>query len=187
MQRQRACSNPALVSDAALMASDDGAAFGEVVRRHGAAVRRVARSVAPHVADEVVQKTFVSAWLGRARYDQRVGALATWLCGIARNRAIDVLRSERRHLAVQPLDRALELACPCDGPEATALRRDEARTIRRALLRITPAQRTALTLAYYGELTQSEVREHTGVPLGTVKGRLRLGAAALRRELADVA
>jgi RNA polymerase sigma-70 factor (ECF subfamily) len=175
------------LSDGALMRSDDPAAFGEVVRRHGRTVARVARTVAGESADDVVQQAFLSAWLARDRYDPARGALSTWLCGIARNRAIDVVRSERRYGRQRPLELADHVACPGDGPAELASRGARAAEVRAALRRISPAQRAALTLAYYGELTQVEIQERTGHPLGTVKGRLRLGLKAMRSELAEAA
>jgi len=162
-------------------------AFAEVVRRYGRVVERVARSVAGEAAEDVVQQTFLSAWLARARFDPHRGDLGTWLCGIARNRGIDALRSNRRHAVLRPLEGAEQVACPEEGPAEITSRRAHAAEIRGALLRIPPAQRTALTLAYFGEMTQTEIQEHTGKPLGTVKSRLRLGLNALHSELAEAA
>ncbi len=178
---------PAVATDAALMRCGGEAAFAEVVRRHGPAVERVARAVAGDGAEDVAQQAFLAAWLARAQFDPQRGELGTWLCGIARNRGIDALRSSRRHAVLRPLDSADQIACPAEGPADAASRRAQAAEIRQALRRIPSAQRTALTLAYYGGMTQSEIQGKTGNPLGTVKSRLRLGLNALRTELTEAA
>lgn len=177
----------AVAPDAVLMRCGDEAAFAEVVRRYGPLVERIARSVVGDGAEDVAQQTFISAWLARARFDPQRGELGTWLCGIARNRGIDALRCNRRRDVLRPLDGADQVACPEEGPAEIASRRAQAAEIRGALRRIPSAQCTALTLAYYGEMTQAEIQERTGTPLGTVKSRLRLGLTALRSELAEAA
>jgi RNA polymerase sigma-70 factor (ECF subfamily) len=125
--------DPRLTSDAALMRSDSEEAFAEVVRRHVQVVTRIARSVAGDAADDVVQQTFLSAWLARARFDADRAALPTWLCAIARNRALDLLRAETRHPPARPLDAATHVACHREGPADAASRRETAEELRRAL------------------------------------------------------
>lgn len=173
-----------VTTDAVLMRSEDPAAFAEVVRRYEPVVRRVAGSVAGQSADDVAQQVFLSAWMARGQFDAARGSLATWLCGIARNRAIDLVRSEQRHSRQRPLDHAETLACLAEGPVEAVARRAQAAEVRGALARIPAAQRATLTLAYFGDMTHEEIHRRTGQPLGTVKGRLRLGLGALRRELA---
>jgi RNA polymerase sigma-70 factor (ECF subfamily) len=178
---------PAVLCDAELMRAEDQGAFAEVVRRHGPLVRRVARSLAGDEAEDVAQQAFLSAWLARGRFDATRGSLQAWLCTIARNRALDLHRSQARHGSTGTLAAAEHLACARETPDVVASRRDEASELRGALLRIAPEQRTALALAYYGDLSQTEIQARTDAPLGTVKGRLRLGLNALRNELAAAA
>lgn len=176
-------------TDADLMArcrDGDHAAFAVLVDRHRALVTSVARGVAGASAEDVAQQTFLSAWLSCERYDPTRGSVPSWLCGIARNRAIDALRAERR----RPVDTWLDddgtadLVCPVECPSETAHRRVSAAAVRRALGTLGTEQRTVLTLAYFGGLSQSEIQDRVQVPLGTVKGRARLGLQALRVQLA---
>lgn len=182
---------PTAASDDALIersCAGDTAAFARLVERHRVRVLGVARSIAPHAAEDVAQQTFLSAWLGLGRYDAARGSAATWLCGIARNRSIDALRAERRRpLLARIEDAAAHLVCPDETPFDAAHRRTAAAGVRRALLTLGPEQRTALTLAYYGGLSQQEIQVRTEVPLGTVKGRTRLGLRAMRAQLGAVA
>ncbi|UTI65242.1 sigma-70 family RNA polymerase sigma factor [Paraconexibacter antarcticus] len=178
---------PTAASDDALIErsrTGDAAAFARLVERHRVRVLAVARSIAPHAAEDVTQQTFLSAWLALGRYDATRGSVATWLCGIARNRSIDALRAEgRRPLLARIEDAAAHLVCQEETPFDVVERRTAAAGVRRALLTLGPEQRTALTLAYYGGLSQQEIQVRTEVPLGTVKGRTRLGLRAMRVQL----
>jgi RNA polymerase sigma-70 factor (ECF subfamily) len=99
---------------------------------------------------------------------------------IVLNRAIDISRAEARHAARRARDDALaDLSAPGDVVEETGARID-ARRLLSALRALPPAQREAITLAYYGGMTHDEIAERLGVPSGTVKGRMRLGVEKLR-------
>ena len=128
-------------------------------------------------AEDVLQRVFYEVWRNRDRYDP-TRSLEAWVLGIARKRAIDLLR--RRHANVVPIDELRDIAGD-DGREL-AERYARASEVRGALERLPREQREALTLAYFGDLTQTEISDRLGVPLGTVKARTFRGL----RRLADI-
>lgn len=141
-------------------------------------------------AEEVVMETFRQAW-DRAESIAETGfGLMPWLLRVARNRAIDRVRTRRRH-SLGTARLAEELAH--DVPFAVA-EPDEAGTpgwhvhdsVHRALNALPSDQRTAVQLAYFSGLSQSEIAESLGIPLGTVKSRMRMGFDKLRHSLASV-
>jgi RNA polymerase sigma-70 factor, ECF subfamily len=136
-------------------------------------------------AEDVVQEAFLGAWRNAARYVPGRGSVRTWLLAIVHHRAIDSLR--RRRATTELPEEAqgsispAALTLPDVWEEVAAtLDRD---TIQRALGAIPVRQREAIELAYFSGLTQVEIAERLGLPLGTVKSRMRLGLLALRREL----
>ena len=133
-------------------------------------------------AEDVLQRVFYEVWRNRDRYDP-ARSLEAWVLGIARKRAIDQLR--RRHPNVVPIEELRDLAGD-DGREL-AERYARANEVRGALERLPAAQREVLTLAYFGELTQSEIADRLGVPLGTVKARAFRGLRRLADMLGTVA
>ena len=135
------------------------------------------RFVSRDEAEDVLQRVFYEVWRNRDRYDP-ARSLEAWMLGIARKRAIDQLR--RRHANVVPLEELRDIAGD-DGREL-AERYARATEVRAALERLPAEQREALTLAYFGDLTQTQVAERLGVPLGTVKARTFRGL----RRLADI-
>jgi len=159
----------------------DGRAFDEVYRR----VRPGALAVATQIcgraaAEDAVQSAFLSAWTAVGRYRPERGSARSWLLSIARNRAIDVLREQRRRGPVTELE--FEPEDP-ERTEALVARAEMNRNVRRALLSLPADQREVLELAYYSELSQAEIASTLHVPLGTVKGRARLGLRKLPAEL----
>ena len=128
-------------------------------------------------AEDVLQRVFYEVWRNRDRYDP-TRSLEAWVLGIARKRAIDQLR--RRHANVVPIEELRDIAGD-DGREL-AERYARASQVRGALERLPGEQREVLTLAYFGDLTQTEIAERLGVPLGTVKARTFRGL----RRLADI-
>lgn len=167
--------------------SGDDSAFPELVRRHTGLVERIVRPIIRHGSADVVQATFLSVWLGRRQFDPARGSFTNWVGRIARNRAVDALRSERRHRGIAPLSAIdgtpVELVCPAERPDDAATRRAEACSVRAAVAGLADEQRAVIGLAYYGGLSQSEIHHRLGIPLGTVKGRCRLALAAMQREL----
>jgi RNA polymerase sigma-70 factor, ECF subfamily len=141
----------------------------------------------PDDADDVVEDTFYQAWRQASRYEPSRGAVSTWIVTIARSRALDRLRSRRR-LREEPLTPVISLdeltdgviRDPASGAEASEVRE----RVAKALKALPPEQREVLELAYYGGLSQTEIAERTGQPLGTVKTRTRLAGQKLREWLA---
>ncbi|MBS1871313.1 MAG: sigma-70 family RNA polymerase sigma factor [Actinobacteria bacterium] len=165
----------------------EAAAFEVVYDRHAGAAFSLAYRMcgARQLAEEVVQEAFLSIWRSGARYDRRRGSVRTWILGIAHHRAIDVLRrgvvQDRHRASDEGLEERFEAN---DRTDVEVARREEALEVRGALDGLPDEQRRAIELAYYGGFTQSEIAEMLGVPIGTVKGRMRLGMEKMRDRLA---
>ena len=165
----------------------DESALEALYARYGGLVYTLAMRIVgdPELAREVLQDTFIRSWDGRDTYDPDRGRVPWWLMGIARNRAVDLLRS-RPHQArlreqgpVPAEPRVTERAGADDLSEAVALRN----AVSKALSSLSPAQRRAIELAYYGGRTQAEVAQELGEPLGTIKSRTREAMDRLRELL----
>jgi RNA polymerase sigma-70 factor, ECF subfamily len=164
------------------------AAFEIVFDRHGGAAYSLAyRIVGDRArAEDITQEAFLSLWRSGARYDRARGSVRTWLLGIVRNRAIDLLRRdvlEAPRLAFE--EEMAERRRSRDETDEEALRRDAARQVRGALKELPADQLRVVELAYFGGMTHSEIAEMLGMPLGTVKGRMRLGLEKIRTRLAE--
>ena len=135
------------------------------------------------LAEDVVQDAFLGAWRNAARYVAGRGSVKTWLLAIVHHRAIDAIRRRRPTVELPEIDAALPdaLTLPDIWREVSASL--DSVTVREALVALSDVQREALELAYFGGLTQQEIAERTGTPLGTVKSRMRLGLLAMRRSL----
>ena len=136
------------------------------------------------LAREVVQDTFVRSWDGRETYDPQRGRVPWWLMGIARNRAIDLLRSRIHQQRIRERTAALREAPAVAPNDLDAVSTRVA--VLHALQNLSDGQRTAIELAYYGGLTQTEIAEELGEPLGTVKSRTREAMEQLRSLLAPL-
>jgi RNA polymerase sigma-70 factor (ECF subfamily) len=174
---------PASESDRVLMvqiANGDAHAFEEIYRRHSASAFLQARKLCAsrELAEEVTQEAFISLWRGAHRYRPSVGNVSAWLSSMVRNRAIDAWR----RAAVRPV----EVVAFEDGPRqasgATGIDVPSPdRAVVLSLLADLPAeQKEAVFLAYFADLSQSEIATQADTPLGTVKGRIRLGLDKLR-------
>jgi len=153
--------------------ADDTVAFSVMYDRHVRAVYGLALRMLRDraAAEDVAQEAFVALWRNRRSYAPERGTAATWLMTITRNRAIDVIRRGRGH-------RDVVLDDECEAPDRTdeqALRHVEAGLIGDALLTLPDAQRRVLELGYFDGLSHREIATRLEVPLGTVKGRMRLG------------
>jgi RNA polymerase sigma factor (sigma-70 family) len=153
--------------------------------------RTVAYSIALRVtgdatlAEDVLQDAFLGAWRHAARYTEGRGSVKTWLLAIVHHRAVDAVR-RRRPTAALPESKDVApptLTLPDVWGEVSADL--DADTVRGALAVLPDAQREAIELAYFGGLTQQEIADRTGAPLGTVKGRMRLGLLAMRKHLLE--
>ena len=134
------------------------------------------------LAQDAVQDAFLTAWRTAAGFDARRGSASTWLLTLVHRRAVDVVRREDRRRGL-PLDDAP--VASGDATDETAEVRELRRDVQAALGQLTPLEREALELSYYGGLSQSEIAEKLGVPLGTIKSRMFAGLARLRDALGD--
>lgn len=171
-----------------LAGQNDAAAFEIVFDRHAAAAYALSRRMCGTrpLAEDIVQEAFLSIWRTAARYDHTRGSLRTWTLGIVHNRAVDVLRHmgvhERRRASDEGIEEILEGP---DRTDAAVLRSSNTRDIQAAMRSLPAEQRQAIELAYFGGFTHIEIAEITDAPVGTVKGRVRLGLQKLRGSLAD--
>src|ERR1051325_6207203 len=165
----------------------EAAAFEVVYDRHAGAAFSLAYRMcgARPLAEEVVQEAFLSIGRSGARYDRGRGSVRTRIRGITHQRAIDALRrvvvEERHRASDEGIEERFEAS---ERTEAEVARREEALEGRGALDGLPGEQGRAIELAYYGGFTQSEIAEMLGVPIGTVKGRMRLGMEKMRDRLA---
>jgi RNA polymerase sigma-70 factor (ECF subfamily) len=163
-------------------------AFEILFDRHGGAAYSLAyRIVGDRAkAEDVTQEAFLSLWRSGDRYDRARGSVRTWLLGIVRNRAIDVLRRDVHIAPSVSYEDELAVVEPSRADTGVeALRREAARQVRGALSVLPADQMRVIELAYFGGLTHSEIAEMLGMPLGTVKGRMRLGMEKIRTQLAE--
>src|SRR6266436_1176579 len=166
------------------------AVMGELYDRYGklafSLIYRVVRDIG--VAEELVQEAFLRVWNRAQGFDAARGALGPWLLAVARNRAIDYIRSSGGKMARGSLD--LEYA---EQPstfvnfESDLLTRDREMRVRKAVDRLNENQRHVIELAYFEGLSQSEMAERMGQPLGTVKTWVRSALKNLREELGEKA
>ncbi|MEO6458106.1 MAG: sigma-70 family RNA polymerase sigma factor [Chloroflexia bacterium] len=168
------------------MQQSDESALAALYDRYGGLVYSLALRVVgdSELAEEVLQDTFLRCWNGVAQYDASRGAIPSWLMGIARNRAIDLLRSRQHQARLReqnPLPEPDSFGEPrqADASEVIVLRH----TVQEALDGLSVVQRQVIEMAYYDGLTQAEIAHRLGQPLGTVKTRTRDGMERLRRLL----
>ena len=169
-----------------LVAQGDASAFEAIYDRHGGpafslAYRMVGNRV---IAEDITQEAFLSIWRSRLRYQADRGTVRTWVLGIVHHRGIDALRRnlvhERRRASAEGIEERHE------APERTdleAARREEARAVRAAIEELPGEQSRVIELAYFGGFTHTQIAEMLEMPVGTVKGRMRLGLEKLRRTL----
>jgi RNA polymerase sigma-70 factor (ECF subfamily) len=134
-------------------------------------------------AEDVVQDAFLGAWRNAGRYAGARGSVRTWLLSIVHHRAIDAIRRRRPTVELPDSESGLPDSLTLPDTWGDVELRLDREAVQGALSRISDVQREAIELAYFGGLTQTEIAERTGVPLGTVKGRLRLGLQGLRAAL----
>jgi RNA polymerase sigma-70 factor (ECF subfamily) len=146
------------------------------------AVRILSDSVS---AEEVTQDVFMSVWRRGATYVSKKGKFTTWLFSIAHNRTIDELRKRRRDLSRtnDDIDDHLNLKSGDVSPADATVAQSEYAKIRAAMEDLPEEQKNVVELSYFKGLTQTEITEKTGQPLGTVKTRMRLALKKLRKAL----
>ena len=169
-----------------LVQRSDPRAFEVLYERHSGsafslAYRMVGRG---NVAEDVVQEAFLSIWRSGARYERARGSVRTWVLGIVHHRAIDQLRRssvhDKRRASDEGLEERLESRERTDNEVA---RREEAATIRSAMDSLPAEQSHVIELAYFGGFTHPEIAEMLETPVGTIKGRMRLGLEKMRHAL----
>jgi RNA polymerase sigma-70 factor (ECF subfamily) len=161
-------------------------AFEVIYERHSQAAFSLAYRMAGTrgVAEDVVQDAFLSIWRSGARYERTRGSVRTWVHGNVHHRAIDALRRsfvhERRRASDEGLEERLETG---ERTDLEAARREEASTVRAALDHLPSEQSQVIELAYFGGFTHSEIAAMLETPVGTIKGRMRLGLEKMRHAL----
>jgi RNA polymerase sigma-70 factor (ECF subfamily) len=180
------------LSDAELMVKVAAGSVDGFVDLHGRyydRAYRVARTVCQDdgQAQEAVQEAFLSVWNSRASYRSQQGTVAAWLLTVVRYRAIDIARSNHRHTSRRASDTHLTQGSSEDEETwEIVVRRDDAQRVQTSLAMLPDAQAEVITLGYHGQLTTTEIAAHLGLPVGTVKGRMRLGLEKLRADLQPV-
>jgi RNA polymerase sigma-70 factor, ECF subfamily len=167
------------------LASGDLGALDRLYEHYGAMAFSIAYRITGDrgAAEDVVQEAFLGAWRNAARYVDGRGTVKTWLLSIVHHRAIDAIRRRRPTSDLPESETSLPEALTLPDTWVEVSERLDRDSVLAALATISEVQREAIELAYFGGLTQTEIAERTGVPLGTVKGRLRLGLQGLRAAL----
>ena len=165
-----------------LASGGDAGAFGALYDRHSRATYSLAYRMMGErqAAEDVVQEAFLSVWRAAASYRAERGSVRTWILSIVHNRGIDQLRSiaNRRRTQDRP-----EATTPTSQPSeafAEAWRNSQREQVREALRELPSEQLKVLELAYFSGYTHTEIAELLDLPLGTVKGRMRLGLKKIR-------
>ena len=134
------------------------------------------------IAEEIVQDVMLTIWHKAAQFDPERAQVSGWIYQITRNRQIDTIRRTGRAM---PEELKHDEDHEPDAGQVLALEQ-EAGKLKQALGRLKPDQRAMIEKAYLGDLTHQEIREQTGLPLGTIKSRIRLGLERLRHELKEL-
>ena len=164
---------------------DDQAAFEELYRRHIDAVTATALHVCrnKHVAEEIAQHAFSALWLRAERLAAKAVRLRPWLTTVARNAAIDHLRSGPA--SIGSLDEAKEQTSNAPSPESDAIAHESSRELLAAVAILSTEQRQAVELVYFAGMTYQAAADASGEPLGTIKSRVRLALGHLRSHLSN--
>lgn len=169
----------------ALISSHDESALSSLYERYARLLYAIALRITNDstAAEEVLQDVFHNVWQRAQTFRPTAGSVSSWLSSIARNRSIDQVRSrwQRSRDRETPLDHLPDLGGAVErGLEQIAILRTD---VMHALGNLPLLQRQAIELAYFGGLSSSEIAAHLNEPLGTIKGRLRLGVDKLREAL----
>jgi RNA polymerase sigma-70 factor (ECF subfamily) len=176
--------NALFLSDDRLMAQisiGDARAFEELYRRHvrGALLAARRHGASPELSEEVVQEAFVALWRRAGQYRAHRGSVAAWLSTIVRNRVTDAWRRAAARPAQVPEDSAPDAVAADD-----TLGHEERLAVRHQIAGLPDVQRDAIVLTYFAGMTHEQVAASRNIPLGTVKGRVRLGLEKLRVSVA---
>jgi RNA polymerase sigma-70 factor, ECF subfamily len=171
-----------------LVRRGDARAFEVIYERHSGAVFSLAYRMmgTRGGAEDVTQDAFLSMWRSGARYDRARGSVRTWVLGIVHHRAIDALRRatvhDRRRAGDEGIEERFEAS---ERTDVEAARREEAGTVRNALSSLPADQCQVIELAYFGGFTHTEIADMLDAPVGTIKGRMRLGLKKMRAQLGE--
>jgi RNA polymerase sigma-70 factor (ECF subfamily) len=179
----RRCSDGELIE---LAREGNPDAFEVIYDRHCSAAYSLAHRIcgAGGAAEDAVQEAFLSVWRGRGRYNAARGEVRSWLLGIVHHSAIDRLRRsgvhDRRRASSEGIEERLE------APERTDTeleQREQVDEVRQALAKLPEEQRIVIELAYFDGLTHTQIATKLEQPVGTIKGRMRLGLLKLHTQL----
>ena len=182
--------NYARLADEELMQAVQGGdpmAFETLYDRHGGAAFSLAYRIVGtrSAAEDATQDAFLAIWRSRIRYQPARGSVRNWILGIVHNRTVDSLRRNQVHAKRRADAEGIEeRKAATELTDVEAFRRDEQRTVRAAIETLPEPQLRVIELAYFGGFTHNQIAEMLDEPVGTVKGRMRLGLDKLRRELA---
>jgi RNA polymerase sigma-70 factor (ECF subfamily) len=169
-----------------LVCRNEAVAFEIVLERHADAAFSLAYRMIGRraLAEDVVQEALLSLWRSGARYERSRGSVRNWILGITHHRAVDALRRDglrtSKNVSDEDLHERLEAA---ERTDVEVVRRDEAREIRTAIDQLPAEQVRVIELAYFGGFTHTEIATMLHLPVGTVKGRMRLGLEKMRSRL----
>jgi RNA polymerase sigma-70 factor (ECF subfamily) len=161
-------------------------AFELIYERHASAAFSLAYRIvgSRNGAEDVSQEAFLNIWRSGARYERTKGSVRTWVLGIVHHRAIDFLRRatvhDKRRAGDEGMEERFEAA---ERTDVEVARRDEARTVRAAMDELPSEQRQVIELAYFGGFTHTEISDMLETPIGTIKGRMRLGLKKMNDRL----
>ena len=172
-----------------LLGDGNPEAFEVIYDRHSRAAFSLAYRIAGdrNVAEDITQEAFLSMWRSHVRFDRERGSVRTWVLGIVHHRAIDAMRRnsvhDRRRSSAEGIEERHE-APERERTEVEAARRDEAREVHEVMQTLPGEQLQVVRLAYFGGFTHTQIAQMLQMPVGTVKGRMRLGLEKMRRALA---
>jgi RNA polymerase sigma-70 factor, ECF subfamily len=164
------------------MVAGDTRALEELYDRHGDLLYSLVRRILSRAedAEDVLQESWLQAWRGARTYDPKRGTVCGWLVSIVRSRAIDRLRSEgSRSRAVDAA--GVDAPDPPESPAESAVDQERREHVDHAMSQLDPRHREVLELAYFAGLSQSEISERLGAPLGTVKSWTRQALSRLEK------
>ncbi|MEE3719063.1 sigma-70 family RNA polymerase sigma factor [Tumidithrix elongata RA019] len=170
------------------IASQDQAALSLLYDRYARVIYTIAYRIigSAEESEEIVLDVFTQVWRIAKNYTPQKGRVDTWLFMIARSRALDRIRSRTRsYKAIEASEHALLLHSHADSPEEDVLVRERSDYVKAALEKLPSEQRLVLELAYFKGLSHTQIAVETGISLGTIKTRIRLGLKKLRESLGE--
>ena len=169
------------------MAQGNHAALSELYDQSSAILYSLALRIVQNAGDaeETVHDAYWRAWRYAGAYSAERGSVLSWLVLMTRSSGIDRLRATKRHQAAHSIDDSFQAESPTASPETEVASNQKNQRIRAAMRQLSADQREAIDLAFFGGLTHSELATHLGVPLGTIKTRIRTGLQRMRDSLGD--